>query len=170
MNRRLRAALLAVAAALALAAPGAWAAGSREAPDFALPATDGKQYRLADFAGRHLLVNFWAVWCAPCRREMPSMQRLYQRLGGAGFDMIAIHVGPGLDGARRYAEELGLTFPILVDADMALGDWQVSGLPTTFLVDPQGRIIAEAVGERGWDDPEVVDRLRVLMRQGAESG
>lgn len=135
----------------------------RPAPEFELPATDGSPHRLSDYRGRYLLVNFWAVWCTPCRREMPSMQRVYEQLGGERFELLAIHVGPSLDGAKRYAEQLGLTFPILVDEDMDLGSWQVLGLPTTFLLDPQGRIIAEAVGERSWDEPEMLEHLVRLM-------
>lgn len=158
--------LIAVSFALPAAESDTSVAGSRTAPGFELPAIDGSVYRLSDFRGRYLLVNFWAVWCSPCRLEMPSMQRAYQRLKSDGFDMIAIHVGPSLDNAKRYAQELGLTFPILVDADMDLGSWQVTGLPTTYLVDPQGNIIAEAVGEREWDDPKVIERLQTLMQDG----
>lgn len=132
----------------------------RAAPAFELSATDGSVRRLADFEGRYLLVNFWAVWCSPCRKEMPSMQRVYEALRGDDFEIIAIHVGPSSDGAKKYAEQLGLSFPILVDAQMALGRWQVQGLPTTFLLDPDGRIIAEAVGERDWDSPELQTQLK----------
>lgn len=134
----------------------------REAPQFELPATQGGVLRLSDFKGRYLLVNFWAVWCSPCRREMPSMQRAYESLRGQRFDMLAIHVGPSVDGAKKYAGQLGLTFPIAVDADMALSRWQVQGLPTTFLLDPAGRIVAEAVGERAWDSPAMLDEIRRL--------
>jgi len=135
----------------------------RAAPEFELPATDGSVRRLSDFRGRYLLVNFWAVWCSPCRKEMPSMQRVYEQLRGDDFEMVAIHVGPSLKGAREYAEQLGLTFPILVDVQMALSRWQVQGLPTTFLLDRDGRIIAEAVGERAWDSPELSRQLEVYL-------
>lgn len=135
----------------------------RPAPEFELPGTDGHTHRLADYRGRYLLVNFWAVWCTPCRKEMPSMQQLHEQLAGEDFDMIAIHVGPGMSGAERFARELGLEFGILVDEEMALGGWNVLGLPTTFLVDRQGRIFAQAVGERDWQDEELLKRLRDLL-------
>ena len=135
----------------------------RAAPAFELPATDGSVRRLSDFQGRYLLVNFWAVWCGPCRKEMPSMQRVYEELRGEDFEMIAIHVGPSLAGAKKYAEQLGLSFPILVDAQMALSRWQVQGLPTTFLLDRDGRIVAEAVGERAWDSPELLMQLQGFL-------
>lgn len=136
----------------------------REAPGFTLPAIDGAQRRLADYHGRYVLVNFWAVWCAPCRKEMPSMQATYEILKGEGLDLVAIHVGPSLEIAREFASRLGLEFDILVDDEMALTDWQVLGLPTTFLVDREGRLVAEAVGERDWGDPVIVRQLQALIR------
>lgn len=132
----------------------------RVAPTFDLPATDGTRRSLENYRGRHVLVNFWAVWCAPCREEMPSMQAVYDRLGGDDFTMLAIHVGPSIDGARDFAERLALSFDIVVDEDMGLTDWQVLGLPTTFLLDREGRIVAEAVGERDWNDPGLVEQLK----------
>lgn len=136
----------------------------REAPAFALPAIDGAQRRLADYRGRYVLVNFWAVWCAPCRKEMPSMQATYEILKDEGLELVAIHVGPSLEMAREFASRLGLDFDILVDDEMALTDWQVLGLPTTFLVDREGRLVAEAVGERDWGDPVLVRQLQGLIR------
>ena len=135
----------------------------RVAPDFELPATDGSIHRLSNYQGRYLLVNFWAVWCIPCRKEMPSMQRAYNRLRGGNFEMLGIHVGPSLTNAKQYAENLGLSFPILVDAEMNMSNWQIKGLPTTFLLDPEGRIIAEAIGERDWDSPELLKQVRAYL-------
>ena len=91
------------------------------------------------------------------------MQQAYERLGGHGMEMIAIHVGPSAEAADRFARQLGLTFGILVDENMALSSWQVLGLPTTFLLDPEGNIVAEAVGERDWSNPVLMDQLRNLI-------
>ncbi|WP_164513341.1 TlpA family protein disulfide reductase [Thiosocius teredinicola] len=135
----------------------------RPAPAFELPGIDGKTYRLADFRGRYLLVNFWAVWCPPCRQEMPSMQGAYQELKSPRFDMLAIHVGPSREDADKFAKGQLLHFPIVVDEHMDLGGWQVEGLPTTFLVDPKGMIIASAIGEREWDSEEMLAQLQALM-------
>ena len=133
------------------------------APGFELPGTDGISKRFEDYRGRYLLVNFWAVWCAPCRSEMPAMERLYEKYAGDDFELLAIHVGPSTAGAKRYAESLGLRFPILVDEQMALSDWAVKGLPTTYLIDPQGRIVAQAVGELQWDAPATRKALDGLL-------
>lgn len=169
INRRLQCLMLLM---LVVATSGAQGARTmtayeqaRQAPSFELPATDGQTRRLSDFDGQYVLVNFWAVWCHPCRKEMPSMQRVYEELRSDGLAMLAIHVGPSLTGAKKYAEELGLSFPIVVDAEMALSQWQVRGLPTTFLLDREGKIVAGAVGEREWDSPELVRQLREYLQR-----
>lgn len=147
-----------------------WLEEPRTAPAFMLPSTDGEERSLDSYRGRYVLVNFWAVWCAPCRKEMPSMQVTYDALREDGLGMVAIHVGPSIANARDFASRLGLEFDIVVDEDMALTEWQVLGLPTTFLVDPEGRIVAEAVGERDWADPAVIDKLRALIGPGDRDG
>lgn len=133
------------------------------APGFELPSIDGGSKRFEDYRGRYLLVNFWAVWCAPCRAEMPAMERLYEKYAGDDFEVLAIHVGPSTAGAKRYAESQGLKFPILVDEEMALSDWAVKGLPTTYLIDPQGRIVAQTVGELQWDAASTRRTLERLL-------
>lgn len=150
----------------ALAAEGMKAVDPpREVSDFVLPGIDGKQHRLEDQAGKFVLVNFWAVWCGPCRAEMPSLERAYQQLKSDRFELLAIHAGPSVENATEYADELKLNFPILVDEGLELTSWGIRGLPTTFLVDPDGRILAEAVGERSWDNPAMLETIRQYMGQ-----
>jgi len=135
----------------------------RQAPGFELADLDGRTQQLEDYQGKYLLVNFWAVWCAPCRAEMPSMQRVHDQYAGDKFEMLAIHVGPSVEGARQFADSLKLTFPILVDEQMELSDWKVIGLPTTYLIDPQGKIIAQAVGDRAWDSQKMRKALEQYL-------
>lgn len=136
----------------------------RAVADFELPGIDGQAQRLAELRGRPLLVNFWAVWCGPCREEMPALERAYPRLAERGIGLLAVHVGPSLEQARRYAVQHGLSFPIAVDRDMALADWRVRGLPATYLLDAEGRILASAVGIRAWDSEAVLEYLQGLVR------
>jgi peroxiredoxin len=136
------------------------------APDFALKDADGKLYRLSENRGKVVLVNFWATWCPPCRREMPSMQRAWAQLKGENFEMLAINVGEDEDTIFGFTFSTGveLTFPILLDRDaQAIKAWPVIALPTSFVVDPQGRIAYRAVGGREWDDPELLKKIRELM-------
>lgn len=136
----------------------------RAVDGFSLPGIDGQQHGLDEVGGKYLLVNFWAVWCAPCRAEMPSLQRAYEQLKSDRFELLAIHAGPSIENAQQYADELGLEFPILVDEGLELSSWGVQGLPTTFLIDPDGRIIAKAVGERAWDDPAMLEAIKDYMK------
>jgi peroxiredoxin len=136
------------------------------APDFALKDIDGKLRQLSENRGKVVLVNFWATWCPPCRREMPSMQRAWKQLKGENFEMLAINVGEDEDTIFGFTFSTGveLTFPILLDRDaQVIKAWPVIALPTSFIVDPQGRIVYRAVGGREWDDPELLKKIRELM-------
>jgi peroxiredoxin len=136
-------------------------------PDFALKDIDGKLRRLSENRGKVVLVNFWATWCPPCRREMPSMQRAWKQLKGENFEMLAVNVGEDEDTIFGFTFSTGveLTFPILLDRDaQVIKAWPVIALPTSFVVDPQGRIVYRAVGGREWDDPELLKKIRELMR------
>ncbi len=133
------------------------------ASEFALPDIDGMIRRLSDYKGKYLLVNFWAVWCQPCREEMPAMNVLNDKLKSEDFDMVAIHVGPAEPGIDKFMQEIPVDFTILVDADISLTEWNVIGLPTTFLIDPEGRIIYRALSLREWDAPEMIRFLDTIL-------
>jgi len=135
---------------------------------YALEDLEGNTQRLADQRGKVVLVNFWATWCPPCRKELPSMQRLWDKLKTEPFEMHAIDVGESEDQILPFIFSTGteLTFPILLDRDSAvLGQWPVIAIPTTFVVDKQGRVAYRSVGGREWDDPKLVEELRRLMRE-----
>lgn len=138
------------------------------AKDYALEDLDGKTQRLSDNRGKVVLVNFWATWCPPCRKELPSMQRLWEKLKGEAFAMHAIDTGETAEEILPFIFATGteLTFPILLDRDSkTLSQWPVIALPTTFVVDKQGRIAYRSVGGREWDDPKLIEELRRLMRE-----
>ena len=134
--------------------------------DFALEDIDGKKRRLSDLRGKVVLVNFWATWCPPCRREMPSIERLSHRLKGADFEILAVNVAENLDTVFSFTGTLDPvpTFPIVFDRDSSvLKAWPVRGLPTTFILDKQGRIAYRAVGGREFDDPAILAQLQSLL-------
>jgi peroxiredoxin len=154
--------VLSLAASLGLSVD-AWGAGSdaapelgRLAPDFTLPDLAGARVRLADFHGkRAVLINFWATWCPPCRREMPTLERLAQtrretiQVLGVNLDTV----NPAI--VRAFVRELGLTFPILLDPDLAVGrTYRVLGLPTSYVVDREGVVRFREIGYRDWTDRE----------------
>jgi thiol-disulfide isomerase/thioredoxin len=140
----------------------------RPAPVLKLPDLDGSPHDLAKLKGNVVLINFWATWCPPCRREMPSMERLSQALAGEAFTVLAVDVGEDAETIEAFTSQFDAppSFPILLDAkSTAMQAWKVAGLPTTFLVDKQGRIVASAIGGREFEHPEIVRAIRELLKQ-----
>jgi peroxiredoxin len=144
------------------------------APGFELVTMDGETTTLDAYEGQVVLLNFWATWCPPCVHEMPSMERLYQDLRARGFVVlgVSVDVDPGVADAsgrvqgivREYVDELGVTFPILLDPDGAVEDvYNVSGLPTTYVIGRDGRIEGRIVGAREWDSEEYRRRIEELL-------
>ena len=135
----------------------------KAAPALRLADLDGRPHDLAALRGKVVLINFWATWCPPCRREMPSMERLKQTLAGEPFIVLAVDVGEDADAIEAFASQLDAvpTFPILLDAaSRVMQAWKVAGLPTTYLVDKRGRVVASAVGGREFDHPTIVAAIR----------
>lgn len=141
------------------------------APALKLPDLDGRVHDLADLKGRVVVVNFWATWCPPCRREMPSLERLRQRLAmqdqpDQGLAVLAVDVGEDADTVFSFTGQLdpAPSFPLLLDKDSAaMQRWKVKGLPTTFVVDAEGRVVFRAVGGREFDHEALVGQLRALL-------
>jgi thiol-disulfide isomerase/thioredoxin len=134
------------------------------APDFTLEDMDGETYTLSKLRGKVVMVNFWATWCPPCREEIPSMEAVYQSLRDKGFIVLAINQWESPDHVFSYMGQLDVypTFPILFDRDSSVSDsYGVKGLPTTLLIDKQGRVVYRAVGGRNFNHPEV----RALIQQ-----
>jgi peroxiredoxin len=147
--------------------------GSR-APDFTLPDLAGRQISLSDLRGRVVLLNLWATWCPPCVEEMPSLQQLQDRLGAEGLSVVAISVdaAPGTPGpfgepggdVEAFAREFGIEFTILLDPAAGVQRrYNVTGLPTTFLIDREGRVVERVLGARDWDSAPMAARIRQLL-------
>ena len=104
---------------------------------------------------------------------MPAMNNLHNEFNGESLEVVGVHVGPSLAGIKKFLEAVPVSFTILVDKDMSLANWGVQGLPTTFLVNPDGKLVYKAVGEREWDSPEMVKFLQDQVtnyERMAESG
>jgi thiol-disulfide isomerase/thioredoxin len=135
------------------------------APAFELRGPNGDLYRLEDWQGQPLIVNFWATWCPPCRAEMPSMQRAWTQLRDEGIGLIAINVGEDVETINAFVEQVAVDFPLPMDIDSSVTQsWPLKGLPTTFVVAPDGRLAYKATGEREWDDPALLDLIRALRQ------
>ena len=116
-------------------------APSTPAPDFSLHAMSGPNMRLKDQRGRVVMVNFWATWCAPCRQEMPQLNRLYEKYRSSGFVLLGVNVDEDSSKAADVAAKLGITFPVLLDADKSVSKlYDLSTMPSTVLIDRDGRV------------------------------
>jgi peroxiredoxin len=143
-----------------------WPGGAT--PALGLKDLDGRMVRLADFRGRPVLVHFWATWCAPCVEELPSLQRLADRLAPQGLEIIAVNEQETAARIRPFAERLGLALRIVRDHDGSARDaWGVRVFPSTFVVGPDGRIALAGIGAVDWDDGGVESRLRALLTGGS---
>jgi thiol-disulfide isomerase/thioredoxin len=138
------------------------------APKVSFADAAGKTVSLSDFAGKIVLVNLWATWCAPCRKEMPSLERLQTRLG----DKIAIlAISEDIGGAKAVAPfvaKLGLkAVTTYLDPKSAVGRaFKVDGLPTSFVIDRQGRVLGRVEGGAEWDSPKMLAILDPLIDRG----
>jgi thiol-disulfide isomerase/thioredoxin len=127
---------------------------------------DGTEGSLADYEGRHVVLNFWATWCAPCREEMPSLQTLHDTLGGEDFAVVTLATGFNQPQAiRRFFEETGVTdLPQYRDINQQIArEMGVFGLPITVILNPEGQEISRLRGDAHWDSPEAIAVIEALM-------
>jgi peroxiredoxin len=141
-----------------------WAGGAT--PPLALKSLAGADVDLARLRGKVVLVNFWATWCEPCRDEMPAMDKLRERFADEPFVMLAVNVDEPEQRIRRFLERLPVRFDVLLDPGLrATKAWGARILPSTYLVDRNGRIRFAARGELDWADEQNVSALRALLRE-----
>jgi len=132
------------------------------APSLQLKDSDGDIVDIKDLKGKVIVVNFWATWCPPCRREMASLERLHLATQAKDVVILAVNIGEDLDTVFSFMGQIepAPTFPILFDSDaVSMDKWQVKGLPTTYIIDSNGQIIYRAVGGREFDHPDIINKV-----------
>ncbi len=133
--------------------------------DFTLPMPDGKTFRLSEHHGKMVFLNFWATWCEPCREEMPAMERLWRSHQGQGFVMVGVSLDSNPKVVPPFIAQHKLTFPIALDAKMDVANtYGVRALPTSFIIDREGRMTALALGPRPWDNDAAHSLVEGLTR------
>lgn len=136
------------------------------APELRADDLKGIPKTLADYRGKVVVLNFWASWCPPCRREMPSLERLRVKLAGRPLEIVALDSAETPEEVTDYLSRMKLGFPILLDADGSnTRRWKVFALPTTFLLDAEGRIRYVLTGPTEWDEGEALRVIESLLTE-----
>jgi cytochrome c biogenesis protein CcmG/thiol:disulfide interchange protein DsbE len=147
------------------------------APAFQGRALDGRRVSLEELRGRVVVLNVWATWCGPCVQELPALERLHRALAPEGLVVVGVNVDaaptllPGAaqgidDRVAAFVEELGLTFPIWLDSERSIEKaYRITGLPTTFVIDRNGRIVRQDRGAVAWDEPPHSTQIREILER-----
>ncbi len=134
------------------------------AEEFELDNLTGETETLSSYSGQLVLLNFWATWCPPCVEEMPSLQNLHTDLEDDAFSVVAVNVQEDRETVNEFVQELGLRFPVLLDRNgKTTRRYAVRGMPTSYLISPDGRVIGAKIGFHIWDEPGYTDGFRRVL-------
>jgi len=132
--------------------------------DFTLPLLGGGNATLSAYKGKVVILSFWTTWCPSCQQMMPTLDRLYQRFRNQGLEVLAVNSGENASTVQRYIQTLGYTFPVLFDSNDRVSDiYDIYYLPTTFIIDTEGKIIGVVDGGISWDSPNVITAFETLL-------
>jgi len=158
--------LAALAAALILSVPALAGAPGTPAPQFSLTARGGQSVSLAQYKGQVVMLNFWASWCGPCRQEMPLLENIYKKYSKMGFTLIGVNVEPDSKAAEGFLKQTPVSFPVIYDKDSTVSKaYDVSGMPSTVIIDRKGNIRVLHRGYKPGDENEYLDSIRTLVRE-----
>lgn len=146
----------------------------KAAPAFSLKNLAGETVQLSDYKGKVVFLNFWATWCEPCKAEMPAMQRLRQKLEGKPFEILAVSLDSNpIDAVPAFEKKTGLTlnFPVLQDPEQALAknSYRTTGVPESFLIDGNGKVVKHVIGSFEWDSPQITKYFEDLIAAGTDA-
>ena len=131
-----------------------------KAHDFNGELNDGSNINLKDYHHRFVLLNFWATWCVPCLKEMPDLEKAYQKLGSKKLIVLAVGMGEDKSSISRFSKKHEFTFPMIADTTLEIARlYGVENIPITYLINPEGVIIGRALGIRDWASPKLIDFL-----------
>ena len=137
------------------------------APDFTFPGLDGEKTSLSDYRGKVVFVNIWATWCPPCVEEMPSMQKLYQKLKGENFEILAVSIdSQGAKVVAPFMKKYKLTFPALIDYMSTIKRiYKTTGVPESYIIDKDGILAKKVIGPLDWSQPDILRLFQDLIQR-----
>ncbi len=134
------------------------------APNFKLNNSDGEAFELDSTRGQWVFLHFWASWCGPCRKEMPLIQKLSEKINSDKFRIVMVNTSEDEDTVFTFLATLSIDIDTLMDTDGQVTEaWKPRGLPTTFLIDPHGKVRYQAIGGRQWNNPVYINFLKTLI-------
>ena len=120
-------------------------------------------HKLSDYRGKPVIISFWATWCPPCLIEIPHLNRAWEKLKDDDVVMLFVNINEGKETIEAYDKKVPIKLKILRDEGAGqLKNWNMIGLPAAFIIDPEGRVVYQALGERYWDRDEMLDKVRDL--------
>ncbi len=139
------------------------------APVFSLPDTEDRIHNLADYQGRVLILNFWATWCIPCRKELPSLKKAWSRLHKEGIQLLGVATRDQREVITEFKHRHGLEFPLPMDQDGSVAsNWAVMAVPTAYVIGTDGRIAIRIIGGSYWESSELLDSIIALKQATAK--
>ncbi|MGB9735380.1 MAG: peroxiredoxin family protein [bacterium] len=134
-------------------------------PGFSLKNLDGREEQLKDYTGNLILVNFWASWCGPCNEEAPSMEKMYREFRNKGLVVIGISIDHHVSQVKNFVKQYSITFPILLDTNETVASaYGITGVPETFILDRDYKLIKHIIGPLDWTSPDVTNYLTQLLK------
>ena len=135
-------------------------------PSLELKDLQGKSHNLNDYKGQVVLVQFWATYCGPCRKEMPSMNKMKAKMGDVPFTILAVDMGESKEEVQQFVNEVKPEFTILMDEDgRSINDWRVFAAPSNFIIGPDGSIRYTLFGGVEWDSDELIAKLVAIGKE-----
>jgi len=135
--------------------------------DFTLQFLNDGSAALSSYKGKVVILNFWATWCPPCRAEMPSMEKLYNQFKTQGLEILAVNISENNNTVKQFIQNNNYTFPIMMDSNGRVsGIYGIKAIPTSFIIDREGKIIGRVSGSIHWDTPQVISAFDALLKSG----
>jgi peroxiredoxin len=137
-----------------------------KASDFKLHDTNNNIHRTSDYRGRVVIINFWATWCVPCRKEIPSLKHAWDIFEKESVQLLGIATKDSIDDVIHFQKKNNIQFPLPLDENGTVADnWRVAVVPTAFVIDPNGYIAMRIVGGNEWENPELIETIIALKQK-----